>query len=81
LKVCGSISREAGGQCLRSANRRHKVVELKMMKPMPEGRAEATRLDRRLSNSVNHAHGLTPEKVDLLWATAPPRMPTFREGA
>jgi len=24
---------------------------------------------------VNEAYGLTPEEVDLMWRTAPPRMP------
>ena len=37
--------------------------------------AEAERLERRLSDLVNVAYGLTPEEVALLWETAPPRMP------
>lgn len=37
--------------------------------------AEAERLERRLSDLVNAAYGLTPEEVDLMWRTAPPRMP------
>lgn len=45
--------------------------------PVREGRAEAARLERRLSDLVNEAYGLTPEEVDLLWSTAPPRMPRF----
>ncbi len=32
-------------------------------------------LERRLSDLVNAAYGLTPEDVALMWATAPPRMP------
>ncbi len=40
-------------------------------------RVEAARLERRLSDLVNEAYGLTPEEVDLLWQTAPPRMPRF----
>ena len=40
-----------------------------------EDRAEAAKLERRLSDLVNRAYGLTPEDVDLLWPTAPPRMP------
>ena len=31
----------------------------------------------RLSDLVNEAYGLTTEEVDLLWKTAPPRMPRF----
>ena len=32
-------------------------------------------LERTLSDLVNQAYGLTPEEVQLMWATAPPRMP------
>jgi hypothetical protein len=45
--------------------------------PVREARAEAARLERRLSDLVNDAYGLTPEEVNLLWSTAPPRMPWF----
>jgi hypothetical protein len=38
-------------------------------------RAEALKLERRLSDLVNQAYGLTPEDVALMWKTAPPRMP------
>ncbi len=37
--------------------------------------AELLRLERRLSDMVNAAYGLTPDDVQLLWETAPPRMP------
>jgi hypothetical protein len=37
--------------------------------------AEARDLERRVSDLVNAAYGLTPEEVDLMWRTAPPRMP------
>ena len=40
-----------------------------------EGRDEAAALERRLSELVNLAYGLTPEDVTLLWSSAPPRMP------
>jgi hypothetical protein len=45
--------------------------------PVREGRTEAAKLERRLSDLVNQAYGLTPEEVELLWSTAPPRMPRF----
>jgi len=45
--------------------------------PVREGRTEAASLEQRLSGLVNEAYGLTPEEVELLWATAPPRMPKF----
>ena len=39
---------------------------------------EAQRHERRLAELVNAAYGLTPADVDLLWRTAPPRMPVGR---
>ena len=36
---------------------------------------EALMLERKLSDLINTAYGLTAEEVALLWATAPPRMP------
>jgi hypothetical protein len=43
--------------------------------PLQQSRTEAETLERRLSDLVNAAYGLTPEEVALLWETAPPRMP------
>jgi hypothetical protein len=37
--------------------------------------AEAAQLERRISDAVNAAYGLTPDEIDLMWSTAPPRMP------
>ncbi len=45
--------------------------------PIREARAEATKLEIRLSDLVNEAYGLTDEEIRLLWSTAPPRMPRF----
>lgn len=45
--------------------------------PVREGRGEAANLERRLSALVNEAYGLMREEVEMLWATAPPRMPKF----
>ena len=28
-----------------------------------------------MSDLVNEAYGLTPEEIQLMWETAPPRMP------
>ncbi len=36
---------------------------------------EVLALERKLSDLVNDAYGLTPEEVKLMWETAPPRMP------
>ena len=46
---------------------------------IPEGRdiTERKEMERRLSDLVNRAYGLTPEEIELLWNTAPPRMPRF----
>jgi hypothetical protein len=46
--------------------------------PVRERKAEALRLERRLAALVNQAYGLTFEEVELLWRTAPPRMPVGR---
>jgi hypothetical protein len=32
-------------------------------------------LERTLSDLVNQAYSLTPAEIDLMWKTAPPRMP------
>jgi len=37
--------------------------------------AEMNMLERRLSDAVNRAYGLTAEEIALMWRTAPPRMP------
>lgn len=37
--------------------------------------AEIARLERELADLVHAAYGLTPEDIDLMWKTAPPRMP------
>jgi len=47
--------------------------------PVQQRAGEALALERRLAALVNAAYGLTPEDVDLLWRTAPPRMPVGRE--
>ncbi len=36
---------------------------------------EALKLEHRLSDLVNQAYQLTPAEIDLMWKTAPPRMP------
>ena len=38
-------------------------------------RAEALAIEIQLSDLINEAYGLTPEEIDLMWKTAPPRMP------
>ena len=41
--------------------------------------AEVLSLERTLSDLVNQAYGLTPAEVELMWKTAPPRMPIPNE--
>jgi hypothetical protein len=43
--------------------------------PLRARQVEAQRLEQRLAALVNAAYELTPEEVELLWRTAPPRMP------
>ena len=37
--------------------------------------AETLKLERTLNDLVNEAYNLTPPEIELLWKTAPPRMP------
>ena len=37
--------------------------------------AETLNLERTLSDLVNQTYGLTPTEIELMWQTAPPRMP------
>lgn len=43
--------------------------------PARTARDRALARERRLSDIVNQAYGLTPEDIALMWRTAPPRMP------
>ncbi len=45
------------------------------LEPAARAAGEALALERKLSDIVNAAYGLTPEEVKLMWDTAPPRMP------
>jgi hypothetical protein len=38
-------------------------------------KTEVMNRERRISDLVNQAYGLSDEEIDLLWRTAPPRMP------
>jgi hypothetical protein len=43
--------------------------------PARNAAADVLALERKLSDLVNAAYGLTPDEVALMWRTAPPRMP------
>ena len=45
------------------------------LQPAGDSANEVLALERKLSDLVNAAYGLTPEEVKLMWDTAPPRMP------
>ena len=47
--------------------------------PMQTRNREILQLEHQLSDLVNQAYELTPEEIDLMWKTAPPRMPIQRE--
>ena len=48
------------------------------IEPVRRRMKEAAGLEGQLSDLVNAAYGLTEEEVDLMWRTAPPRMPIAR---
>jgi hypothetical protein len=47
--------------------------------PLAEPLREAERLETELSDLVCQAYGLTAEEIELMWQTAPPRMPAARK--
>lgn len=52
-----------------------RLIALSKESQSPVIEAEMQRLEQQLSDLVNQAYGLTPEEVELMWHTAPPRMP------
>jgi hypothetical protein len=46
--------------------------------PIQTRNREILQLEHQVSDLVNQAYGLTPEDIDLMWRTAPPRMPIQR---
>lgn len=50
------------------------------VKPAAKARERALQLEQELSALVNEAYGLTDADVDLMWRTAPPRMPYNPQG-
>ncbi|WP_414676449.1 Eco57I restriction-modification methylase domain-containing protein [Longimicrobium sp.] len=76
------------------AVRRHRVAHAEPLAPREVGmlrnahaeyaprltsvQAKAAGLERRISQLVVRAYGLSPDEVELMWSTAPPRMPGSR---
>ncbi|MBS0251186.1 MAG: Eco57I restriction-modification methylase domain-containing protein, partial [Proteobacteria bacterium] len=54
---------------------RLKVEYAKSIAPAVKERNKAVALEARVSDLVNAAYGLSPKDVELMWATAPVRMP------
>lgn len=50
-------------------------MHARTIEPARAQAAKAIALERRLSDLVNDAYGLTPEEVALIWQAASPRMP------
>lgn len=46
--------------------------------PLQTLAGEARTLEERVSDLVNAAYALTAEELELMWKTAPPRMPIAR---
>jgi hypothetical protein len=55
-----------------------RVEYTRTIEPARALKAEALRLEHKVSDLINEAYGLTPEEIALMWKTAPPRMPTPR---
>ncbi|UPT64483.1 MAG: Eco57I restriction-modification methylase domain-containing protein [Hyphomonadaceae bacterium JAD_PAG50586_4] len=45
------------------------------VEPSRLARTDVFTLERRVSEAVNAAYGITPEETQLMWRSAPPRMP------
>lgn len=67
-----SPSLPSAPRCSPPAGRR---LQARTLDPARRLAAEALDLERRISDLVNAAYGLTPEEIALMWRTAPPRMP------
>lgn len=49
--------------------------------PIQSRLSESLTLEHRISDLVNESYGLTPEEIDLMWKTAPLRMPFQKPSA
>ncbi|TMC24006.1 MAG: hypothetical protein E6J34_01205 [Chloroflexi bacterium] len=61
----------AASKRLRAGYNKH-ITDFRKLK------TETAKLERKISDLVNNAYGLTPEEIALLWKTAPPHMPPGR---
>jgi len=71
--------RGSGAPCLLSEDLKYlRALYDENAVPIQARRQQALAMERRLAELVNRAYGLTADEVDLLWSTAPPRMPVGR---
>jgi hypothetical protein len=68
----------SAGRLTPAAVRDLRAAYAEHLPPLRANEAEARRLEARLAELVYAAYGLTPAEIDLLWRTAPPRMPGER---
>jgi hypothetical protein len=68
----------AAGRLTPAALRDLRAAYAEHLPPIRADEGEARRLEARLAELVYAAYGLTPAEIDLLWRTAPPRMPGER---
>jgi hypothetical protein len=54
---------------------RIKEEHVRTIEPGRRRAREGFSLERRLSDVINTAYGLTPQDISLMWDSAPPRMP------
>lgn len=72
--------RRAGMSKVTSAELQRLRTEFDEFTPILRVNAQAAlRLEAKISHLVNQAYGLSKEEVELLWRTAPPRMPKVGE--
>ena len=63
--------RDLGANDLTRLRREHRAI----IEPARSARNNADALERAISDLVCNSFGLTPQETDLMWRTAPPRMP------
>jgi SAM-dependent methyltransferase len=79
-ELVGEVRRVRGKQKPLSAAavRNLREEHTRTIAPIAQRFGEAARLEAELSDLVCQAYGLTPEEIELMWQTAPPRMPSLR---
>jgi PAS domain-containing protein len=72
--------RHLGGHFLRVNQKFCSILGYPRDELLPRTGQEITHpeVEDQVNEAVNGAYGLTPDEVELMWQTAPPRMPTPR---